>query len=155
MEAQLEYLHIAYTFSHVWHRFCMLSRCLLTFFSASELSRKFIRSALLVGPEQKGELDQRKGEMCMCVCVCVRLRGKRALPLFSHPRKKSLFFFALIPTPPLPLGPISSSMGEVPHKHRYRRRRVCDGGGCPPLLLFLLLARIIHASWGKVGMDTG
>ncbi len=32
MEAQPECVHIAYTFSHVWHQFACLSRCLLTRF---------------------------------------------------------------------------------------------------------------------------
>ena len=49
MEAQSEHAHDAYTLLHVWHRFCMLSRRLATKISASELSRKFVRSALLVG----------------------------------------------------------------------------------------------------------
>ncbi len=29
MEAQLEYVHVAYTYLHVWKPICMLSRCLL------------------------------------------------------------------------------------------------------------------------------
>ena len=49
MEAQSEHVHVACTFSHVWAPFRMLSRCLLTKISASELRRKFIMSALLVG----------------------------------------------------------------------------------------------------------
>ncbi len=36
-------------FTRFGHRFCMLGRCLSTKISASELRRKFIRSALLVG----------------------------------------------------------------------------------------------------------
>ena len=36
-------------FSHVRRRFAMLSRCLSTKFLASELSRKLIKGALLVG----------------------------------------------------------------------------------------------------------
>ncbi len=55
MESQLEYVHVAYMILHVWHPICMLSRCLLTKISASELSRKFIKSALLVG--QAGKFD--------------------------------------------------------------------------------------------------
>ena len=38
-----------HVFSHVPRRLCMLSRCLVTRISASELSRKFIKSALSVG----------------------------------------------------------------------------------------------------------
>ena len=49
MEAQSEYVHIANTFLHVWAPICMLSRCLLIKISASELTRKFIKVALLVG----------------------------------------------------------------------------------------------------------
>ena len=49
MEAQLESIHTAYTFPHIRHRFCMLSRCSLAKISASELSRKLIKSVLLVG----------------------------------------------------------------------------------------------------------
>ena len=49
MEAQSEHAHIAYTFLHVWAPICMLSRCLVTKISASELRRKSIKSALLVG----------------------------------------------------------------------------------------------------------
>ncbi len=49
METQSEHARIAYTFPHVLRRFCMLGRCLPTKISASELCRKFIRSALLVG----------------------------------------------------------------------------------------------------------
>ncbi len=41
MEAQSEYAHVAYTFLHVWAPICMLSRCLATKISASELRRKF------------------------------------------------------------------------------------------------------------------
>ncbi len=57
MEAQLEYVHIACTFSHVWSRFVMLGRCLPRKISASELRRKFIKSALLVGREQQDQLS--------------------------------------------------------------------------------------------------
>ena len=51
VEAQSEHAHVAPTFSHVWAPTCMLSRCLVTQKkdSASELSRKFIKGALLVG----------------------------------------------------------------------------------------------------------
>ncbi len=49
MEAQLENAHISYTFFARLAPSCMLSRCLFTKISASELSRKFIKSALLVG----------------------------------------------------------------------------------------------------------
>ena len=49
MEAQSEYVHVAHTFWHVLAPTCMLSRCLSTKISASELRRKFIKSALLVG----------------------------------------------------------------------------------------------------------
>ena len=47
-----KYVHVAYMFSHVWAPTRMLSRCLLTRVSASELSRKLIKSALLVGWER-------------------------------------------------------------------------------------------------------
>ncbi len=50
MEAQLEYVYITYL--HVFARLeltCMLSRCLKNKISASEFSRNFIKSALLVG----------------------------------------------------------------------------------------------------------
>ncbi len=52
MEAQLEYIDIAYRykFLHVWRRsVVMLMSVLINKISASELSRKFIKSALLVG----------------------------------------------------------------------------------------------------------
>ncbi len=45
-------------FPHVRHRFCMLSRCLLTKISASELSRRFIKNVLLVGKERERETPQ-------------------------------------------------------------------------------------------------
>ena len=52
MKAQLEHLHIACTFSHVPHRFLCVSRCIINKTSASELSRRFTKSALLlVGSE--------------------------------------------------------------------------------------------------------
>ncbi len=50
MEAQLEYMvYIAYTFLHFWRRFV---RSVIAYYkknSATKLSRKFIKSALLVG----------------------------------------------------------------------------------------------------------
>ncbi len=51
MEAQLEYIpvHIANTFFARSAPICKLSWCLLTKISASELSKKFNKSALLVG----------------------------------------------------------------------------------------------------------
>ncbi len=50
MEAQSEYVHIAYAvFARLAPICSMLSRCLLNKVSASELSRKFIKSVLLVG----------------------------------------------------------------------------------------------------------
>ncbi len=49
VEAQLEYTRIACTFFACLALTCMLSQCLLNKISASELSRKFIRDALLVG----------------------------------------------------------------------------------------------------------
>ncbi len=49
MEAQAEYAHVARTFLHIPRRLGMLRRCLLTRFLQSELSRKFVKSALLVG----------------------------------------------------------------------------------------------------------
>ena len=44
MEARSEHAHVACTSLHVPHPICMLSRCLSTKISASELSRKFIKS---------------------------------------------------------------------------------------------------------------
>ncbi len=59
MEAESEYARVAYTFWHVWAPIRMLSRCLLNKISASELSRKFVESALLlVGKGRKG-MDMR------------------------------------------------------------------------------------------------
>ena len=49
MEAQSEHARVAYTFFARLEPTCMLGRCLLTKLSASELRRKFIKSALLVG----------------------------------------------------------------------------------------------------------
>ncbi len=50
MEAESEYVqHISCRFFARLAPICTLSRCLLTKFSASELRRKFIKSALLVG----------------------------------------------------------------------------------------------------------
>ncbi len=49
MEAQLEYTHIAHTFLHVWHLNLYAQPMLVNKISASELSRKFIKNALLVG----------------------------------------------------------------------------------------------------------
>ncbi len=49
MEAQLEYMHIAYTFLHVWRRFACSVGDYRNKISASELSRKIIKSGLLVG----------------------------------------------------------------------------------------------------------
>ncbi len=50
MEAQSEHLHVASSFFCIVCSFVrMLSRCLLTEISASEFSRKFIKSALMVG----------------------------------------------------------------------------------------------------------
>ena len=49
MEAQMQRARIAYTFSHVWHPICMLTRRLATKFLRRRLSRKFIKGALLVG----------------------------------------------------------------------------------------------------------
>ncbi len=49
-EAQSEHVHIAYyAFSHAWHRFAVLGRRSSTKISASELRRKSVKSALLVG----------------------------------------------------------------------------------------------------------
>ena len=50
MEAQLEYAHIACTFSHAWRAQSVLSDNI----SASELSWKFIKSVLLVGFIKEG-----------------------------------------------------------------------------------------------------
>ena len=53
IKAQSEHGHVAYTFFwHVWRRFVMLIRCSLTKISASEISRKFIKSVLLVGHQK-------------------------------------------------------------------------------------------------------
>ncbi len=49
MEAQSEYILIACTSFARLAPICMLSRCLLNKFSASELRRKFIKSAFVVG----------------------------------------------------------------------------------------------------------
>ncbi len=51
MKGQLEYIHILHTCFcvFVFALICMLSRCLLTKISASKLSQKFIKSALLGG----------------------------------------------------------------------------------------------------------
>ncbi len=49
MEALSEYVSIAYTFFARLAPICIHSRCLINKISASELSRKFIKSALLVG----------------------------------------------------------------------------------------------------------
>ncbi len=49
MEAQLEYMRVAYTFFARLVPICVLSRCLITKISASDLSWKFIESALSVG----------------------------------------------------------------------------------------------------------
>ncbi len=48
MEAQSEHVHIKCTFLRILAPIRMLSRCLVTKISASELSRKFIKSALLL-----------------------------------------------------------------------------------------------------------
>ncbi len=48
MEDHLEYIPIAYKFLHDWSRFDC-SFVLIDKISASEISRKFIKSALLVG----------------------------------------------------------------------------------------------------------
>ncbi len=47
--ARLEHARVACTFLHVYAPICMLSRCFRDKVSASELRRKFIKSALLVG----------------------------------------------------------------------------------------------------------
>ena len=52
MEVQLKYTHIAYLFFARLAPICMLSRVPIIKISASELSRKFIKSALLVGDER-------------------------------------------------------------------------------------------------------
>ena len=49
MEAQSEHVRVAYTFFARLAPTCMLSRCLITKISASELRRKLIKSALSVG----------------------------------------------------------------------------------------------------------
>ncbi len=49
MEAQLEYMHIAQTFLHIWRRSLHAQSVLIDDISAPELSRKSIKSALLVG----------------------------------------------------------------------------------------------------------
>ncbi len=48
-EAKLEHVRVAYTFLHIRVPTCTLSRSLPTKISASELTRKSIKSALLVG----------------------------------------------------------------------------------------------------------
>ena len=53
MEAQLEVVRIAPTFFAHLATNVMLSWCLFTKISASELSRKFIKSALSVGLEEE------------------------------------------------------------------------------------------------------
>ncbi len=49
MEAQSEHVHVAYTFLARLAQICTLSRCLVAKISASELRRKLVKSALLVG----------------------------------------------------------------------------------------------------------
>ncbi len=49
MEAPSECIHIAYTFLHVWVPILYAQSVLINKTSASEISRKFIKSALLVG----------------------------------------------------------------------------------------------------------
>ena len=53
MEAQLEYVLIAYMFLHFWHRFVCSVGAYHNKISASELSQKFIKSAFLVGKTNK------------------------------------------------------------------------------------------------------
>ena len=49
MEARSEYSHVACTFLHVWRPILHAQSMLIDKISASELSRKFIKSALSVG----------------------------------------------------------------------------------------------------------
>ncbi len=57
MEAQSEYVHVAYTFLHVLAPICYARSVLVNKISASELSRKSIKSALLVG--ERGGRERR------------------------------------------------------------------------------------------------
>ena len=49
MEAQSEHVHVAYTLLHVLATILYPQSVLIDKISASELSRKYIKSALLVG----------------------------------------------------------------------------------------------------------
>ena len=69
MEAQLEYAHIAYTFFARSAPIYMLSRCLLTKISAAELSRKSIKSALLVGSQIDLKVGSKKKGSCASLKV--------------------------------------------------------------------------------------
>ena len=58
MEAQLEHVHVAYTFFARLVPICNARSVIISNISASELSRKFVESALLVGwcREEKSSL---------------------------------------------------------------------------------------------------
>ena len=70
MEAQSEHVHVACASLHVLAPTCMLSRCLLTKFSASELRRKLIKSALSVGKASPHAL------WCCVLCVHGRVNTR-------------------------------------------------------------------------------
>ena len=85
MEAQLDYIHVAYMFAHVWRRF-VCSVGVSNNISAAELSRKFIKSPLLVGYfcyQDVTVLDWIISNLatltsCYCEihCLCLRLHGR-------------------------------------------------------------------------------
>ena len=75
MEAQLEYVRVAYMFFASLAQIRMLSRCFLTKISASELSRKLIKSALLVG-----SIAQCTIKMMMCRETPTQFQDVHPLP---------------------------------------------------------------------------
>ena len=98
MEAQSEYIHIAHTFLHVWHRFACVSRCLLTKFLRRNSVGRLLRVRCWLGtsnkekakgynshnfpsfappspptgcPEKQHCISHIKKIKINCVCVCV------------------------------------------------------------------------------------
>ncbi len=62
MEVQSEYFHITYTFLHIW-RWCVSSVGVYQKNSSSDLRRKFIKGALLVGKKKKERERDDSGQL--------------------------------------------------------------------------------------------
>ncbi len=86
MEAQLECVYVAYTFSHVWAPIRMLGQCLLSKFLRRSSVGEFVKSVLLVGFRPKLRRRSIISPSHLLPSSSWKMKKKTFLP---HPKKFS------------------------------------------------------------------